>query len=324
MGTRPFSPVPGINTGSTPHASVRTSNGLRVMQAITFLAILVFAASIMGCTRISVAYDFFRVAKTANACFENIKVNPKYSLLYEKLAIAGQMPTDAQLSDEERPSPDVIQLGMDWFEEDQVCNQTALEIYSNMDSDFGARVAGWLAETTDIFNDTMAKTPTFGYINGRIQHLRERQRQDTRDWIVAETKRRQLQMQRETANGSFVSDTALAVLLGAVQILVARQQVIAHTQIAYLARVPTYRPIHIPKTACSLRQKVICSGGYTTRDYLGNLVDSRTSFTAKDYFGNLVNSRSHYTTRDSLGNLVDSQSDFQTRDAYGNLVRSQQ
>jgi hypothetical protein len=138
---------------------------------------------------------------------------------------------------------------MEWFEEDQVCNKLALESYTNLDPKFGARVAGWVAEATDIFNDAMAKTPSYGSINARIKHLRERQKQDVQNWIKVETKRRQVEMQPAT-DAFFTS-----ALTFALQALVLRQGIIIQTQSMYAKRVPTYRPVNLTKLVCSFQGK---------------------------------------------------------------------
>lgn len=222
----------------------------RTLQYLTLLPVAIFTT---GCTALGVASDFISANNSTKPCYRNLQENPKYEMLFKKLAIAGQFPTDEQLADTERPSPEVIQAGMRWYEETQICGKNALEIYSNMSPEFGARVAGWLAEMTEIFNDTMAKNPPYGYINARIKHLRERQKADIQDWVRAETRRRQAQVQPGE------SDFLLSAFTVALQVLTHQQLAIFHVQHKYALRVPTYRPVQITKTSCYfVGKKFVC------------------------------------------------------------------
>lgn len=226
---------------------------------IVFLAIMGTGCAVQS--RMGAGMDFMAVAKTTAPCYEHLRKNPKYAELHRRLAVdTGAMPTEDQLADTETPSPQMVQLGMEWYAENEACNQFTLEAFGSMDPVFGATVAGWLTEVTDIMNDTVSNNPTYGHINTRIKHLVERKRSDTREWIIAESNRRQAEA-RQTMSDAFdaFSDVAMNVLDAAVQVLDARQSAIDQAQRAYYVRVPTYRQVKITRTVCHLQgKKVVC------------------------------------------------------------------
>lgn len=218
-------------------------------------AIIGLYLAFTGCTGIGVYSDLMDARSVSMTCYGKLHDEPKYQPLYQKVPITGGMPSDEQLADTEKPSPEMIQLAMDWFEETQVCGKLALESYTNLSPPFGAKVAGWIAETTDIFNETMAKVPPYGYVNARVKHLRQRQREDLQQWIKEEVQRRQLRAESDPSASDFLNfalNTALQTLAG-------RQGAIFHAQFLYKQRVPTYRSVEVMQTACGVEgKKFVC------------------------------------------------------------------
>jgi hypothetical protein len=93
--------------------------GLPVTRPFPLLALLIL--SLISCATIDAQKEIARLrgnlmttAQQTSGCYQRLAGLPKYALLHQKLAVdTGQLPTDAQLSDTERPTPELLQLGMD-------------------------------------------------------------------------------------------------------------------------------------------------------------------------------------------------------------------
>jgi len=225
-----------------------------VIPAIPNSLFILLTFFLCGCTsmqqtRVGVVYDFMSEGRKTTPCYESIKNNPRYAELHQKLAVdSGLAPTQEQLADPTIPTPEMIQLGMTWYAENESCNVNTLQIFSNMSPEFGTNVADWLTEVTEIMQDTMAGNRSYGYINNRIQHLYARKKEDTKQWIINEANRRQNAIDQSNKQ---LTDVALTILDTAFQVLAARQNALAQTQQVYVVRVPVYQPTRITRTQCS-------------------------------------------------------------------------
>jgi len=79
----------------------------------------------------------------------------------------------------------------------------------------------------------------------------ERQKKDVHDFVQAEVRRRQTQMQ--PAMNAFFGNALLLSL----QVLTRQQVAIFQTQTAYTKRVPTYRPVDLMKTTCFFEREEV-------------------------------------------------------------------
>jgi hypothetical protein len=229
------------------------------MAMLKHLKLILLIFTLSGCatqTRLGVALDMFSVSKQTQGCYDNLKKNPKFALLHKKLAVdTGVNPTISQLSDNQTPNPEMIQLGMEWFEQNQACNQQTLETWFNYDPEFGAKVSNWLTEVASIFNDTISNHLTYGEINTRIQSLNAMKKMDIKTYLEEQTRRRQSQMY-----AALSEEIATRIINGAVQRLQARQENIFNNQLLYMKASPSYHPIQITKNSCGfVDSKVKCS-----------------------------------------------------------------
>jgi len=218
------------------------------------LPIILLVTVAAGCTTIGVMSDLSTVSSSVQPCYAALRNDPKYAHLHQHLEVdTGTMPSDEKLADPERPSPELIQKGMEWFERNQKCNTASLEAFSNFDPVLGARMAAWQGEMLDILDYAVSENPTYGQINLRIKHFVERKNADVKQYVAAETNRRKSVAQQQSV------DVLSTVLDVAILALEARQMKFAKTQRVYFARVPTYRPVQIMKTVCHRKERrVFC------------------------------------------------------------------
>src|SRR2546430_8740318 len=91
-------------------------------------AICVVLTILGGATTNTTRFDSNRVresfreaARQTLPCYRRVAEDPKYTILQSRLAIApNTMPTPPQLVDTDRPTPELIQLGMEWYADHQV------------------------------------------------------------------------------------------------------------------------------------------------------------------------------------------------------------
>jgi hypothetical protein len=247
--------------GSTMNAS---------LAWLTSLAVLVLLA---GCASFSPPDEHARmraaIAATSRetiACYVRLASEPKYAQLRERVAInINAIPTDAQLRDIEKPTSDMIQLGLAWYSENQACDSATVERWGRVDPELGAVAAGWVTEITDIMQSVIKDRPSYASINARIKTLGERERADVRRYyvnldarirrqeaderIAAQRKSEENSQQFAAAIGT-VSQVLLNTLNLAVQVLALRQAALAQTQTAYIQEVRVYRPARITTTNC--------------------------------------------------------------------------
>lgn len=158
-----------------------------------------------------------------------------------------------------------MQLGTEWYAEDQVCERANIEGFGRVDPELGAVSAGWVAEVTDIMGEILNIRPSYGAINARIKRLKERERADARRWYLNVDSRLKRQQAEEAASaeskrqfvaaiGTFTEVMANTVVVAA-QVLAVRQAALAQAQQRYILVQPAYRPAVITQTTC------IYSGG---------------------------------------------------------------
>jgi hypothetical protein len=156
----------------------------------------------------------------------------------------------------------MVQLGMVWYAENQVCTRGTVESLARVDPELGVATTGWLIEIADIYQDVLTNRPTYGHISARLKHLKDREQADLRQWAVSVNARLTRQQEREDAQPQdnsrrfnavvgTVSEFAANALNTAVQVLAARQAALDQVQRRYVVVVPTYHPVQITRTTCS-------------------------------------------------------------------------
>jgi hypothetical protein len=238
-----------------------------------FLLMLLSVVTLEGCATsghaqqdaIHVHNELAALANRTQPCHRQLETLPKYASLYQKLAISStslRPPTEAQLEDPEKPTPEMIQLGMEWYAQDEVCTKETVEGMGRIDPQLGIVSTGWLIEIADIYQDAINNAPTYGHINVRLLHLRQREHADIVEWnrqLAARLKQRQdsedakaLETKAHfTSALRAVSQFAANALIAAVEVVAARQAALAQTQQHYVLLVPSYRPVQITRTTCS-------------------------------------------------------------------------
>ena len=111
-------------------------------------------------TKLNVINDFMSATENSRACFKSLNQNQKYALIYQGLALDGNKPTPQQIENETTVTDAEIQVGMEWFAEDQKCSALSIQELSNLDFRLGTKVAGWQTEITDIFDDAISNHPS--------------------------------------------------------------------------------------------------------------------------------------------------------------------
>ena len=211
-----------------------------------------------GCTAahvVGIALDINSTMKPALQCYDDLKSDPAYVKIHQKFAVdTGDDPTEAQLKDYYEVSPDMMQLGMEWYAKHLACNVMAVQYASNYDQRYGAMVAGFLAEGADIYADALKTHPTYSHINYRLKAFKEHQRQEMAEYLKTEAQRRTSDTERVVGD---VLSTSLNITLLALQ---ARQGYLENAQMSYYARVPNYRPVVLTSPVCVVAAgKVFCS-----------------------------------------------------------------
>ena len=191
----------------------------------------------------------------SRACFKSLNQNQKYALIYQGLALDGNKPTPQQIENETTVTDAEIQVGMEWFAEDQKCSALSIQELSNLDFRIGTKVAGWQTEITDIFDDAISNHPTYGHINTRINRLTDVKTNDLRHWLNSEVNRRQaLEDQKANQNQAIAVEVGFAVLTSVILALQSKENAIEQSQSAYSSRQPNYKPRPVGITHCTLQQ----------------------------------------------------------------------
>jgi len=213
--------------------------------------------------RVRIRDDLMAAVKQALPCVQRLAATPKYAVLRERISVdTATPPTDAQLADTETPTLEMLQLGMEWYSDNQACSRGFIEGLARIDPDLGVATTGWLIETADIYQDALTNRPTYGHINERIKHLKEREQSDIRQWGANLNARLKRQQEREEAQAQensrrfkaaigAVSEFAANALIAAVQVLATRQAALDQVQRQYVLVVPAYQPVQITRTTCS-------------------------------------------------------------------------
>jgi len=192
------------------------------------------------------------VSQATFQCYKNLINKPEYAFIHNKIAVdSGINPTEAQLNDQEKVTPQAIQSGMNWFSENQECNTKTLNAWANLSPAYGAMVSNWLTEITDIMNDVITNQPTYGHINQRLKALNEKKRNDMRTTVQSEVQRKTYLAEQRQQQINSAINVGFQVLDVALQVLVARQNTIYNSQTVYYQKVPTYHPVVITQTACN-------------------------------------------------------------------------
>jgi hypothetical protein len=200
------------------------------------------------------------------SCYGRLGADPKYAPLRQRLAIIGRLvPTDDQLRDGDQITPQMIQLGLDWYSENQACDRATVETYGRVDPELGATAAGWVAEITDIVQSVLRDRPTYATINARVKRLGERERADVRRYYAnldarirrqqaeeraAEERKSEESGRRFRAAIGTIGEVLANTLVIAVQVLAIRQAALAQAQVQYVRSVPAYQPVRITTTNC--------------------------------------------------------------------------
>ncbi len=205
------------------------------------------------------------VAKETASCYQRMQNVPRYAPIFEKLGVGSAPMTDAKLGDQAHISDDMIVLGLDWYAENQVCDQAVIEGFGQIDPEMGVGATGWIDEITAVVQYAATEKPTYAELNRRIVEIKDGQRRDVQAWAQGLRERLErrraadLRAQRrsEESRQQFVStvgtvaDVAVQSLLTAVQVMADRQSALASVQRNYAIAYPVYVPVRkIRATTC--------------------------------------------------------------------------
>ncbi|MEI8573253.1 hypothetical protein J0667_15010 [Methylomonas sp. WH-1] len=220
--------------------------------------ILILFAFILlsGCSAIHTQSErirIFMMASDANtkaeACRAPIQAKPKYSKLYNKLAIAfNEYPTEEQLKDDEVISDPDVQLGIDWYGEFQYCMAKQIEEASKIDPALAIIISNVLKKQISLVNEIVSNHPTYGYINTQIYGLRTSLKDEGKKWKVNLENRLNIMEENEIdqSRDAFISEVGnvskkFAQILFTTIGEMARAEIeLANAVVLYSATHPTY------------------------------------------------------------------------------------
>ncbi len=231
---------------------------------------LLLTAALTGCTTIDVKMTELHIrdqivdaANKSKECYARIKAQTIYAPVYEKIAVGSPPvpPTPLQLNDTERVTDDMLQLGMRWYSESQMCDQQTVESYGRIDPDLGVYMVQAIARGATLYQEVLTNRPTYGYINQRLVQGRATAVARAKEWgAKLDARLRQQKAEQDAAleanKQQFMSalggatEIAANVFLTAVQVLADRQAALAQAQQQYVIVRTTYQPVHITKTSC--------------------------------------------------------------------------
>ena len=202
-----------------------------------------------------------QVSRASLTCFDRLAVTSKYAQLYSKLALSRAPATPGQLTDEQKISDEHLILGLDWYAQNQVCDDLTLKGFSEIHPDLGAAAASWIQVRTQMLNDVLTNRPTYGKLNADIEAHKAREGRDVQSWInkvnahfaqrhSAEMAQQERQLQENKTKAWDVAETAMAAVFTAVAVLAKQQATLAQAQRNYAATMPTYVYQPIRQTSC--------------------------------------------------------------------------
>lgn len=245
------------------------------MSALKLL-LLFFIFINSGCTTIKTQSERIRIAllakdviENAEACRSPIQNNPKFSRVYDKLAVAfGQYPSEAQLQDQEVISNSDIQLGIDWYGEYQYCMAKQIQDAGNVDPAYAIVLSHALKKQISLVNEIVSTHPTYGHINKEILKIRKDLQIEGKQW-ADDLERRLVQKEVDDTNGAFMSEVGRVSKNSAQSFFemvgeIAKVEIeLAQAVVIYSASQPTYiitNPIRT--TDCSILGNTISCTSY--------------------------------------------------------------
>lgn len=207
-------------------------------------------------------YERLKQASRASlTCFDRLAATPKYAQLYSKLALSRAPATPGQLKDEQKISDDHLMLGLDWYAQNQVCDDLTLKGFAEIHPDLGAAAASWIQVRTQMLNDALTTRPTYGKLNADIEAHKAREGRDVQSWVnkvnahfaqrhSAEMAQQERELQESKAKAWDVAETVMTVVFTAVAVLAKQQAVLAQAQRNKAATMPTYIYQPIRQTSC--------------------------------------------------------------------------
>lgn len=231
---------------------------------------LVGAALAVGCTtpidvkltELKIRNQVIEASKEVVACTDQLRANPQYARLYEKVTLDYKPPaTPAQLSDTDVPTNADIQLAMKWFAERQSCSAHSVENFGRIDPELGVYMANTERTVVALYSDIITNPPSFSVINSRLTRMRAVQQAEIRQWAHGlDAKLKALHDQQVAtaaeehrqfvATVGIITQVAADVLVASVQALAAQQQALAAAQTRYVVLTPAYRAVTITNTTC--------------------------------------------------------------------------
>lgn len=215
--------------------------------------------------------EYGKTTQDSNACYDRLASAPRYAKLYEKLALGRVQASPVKLVDTDKVSEELIPLGLNWYAENQFCDQILLNGFVRISPGMGVMAAGWLQEATRIMHEAITEKPAYGSLNKEIAALRNRERQEIRQFYLTQNAKLnrqhadELEAQKRQINSAAntVATVALDSFLAAVVVLAARQSAMAAAQQSYLAASPVYAPPRqITATQCSRTSGVVTCTTY--------------------------------------------------------------
>ncbi|MDX8127509.1 hypothetical protein QLH52_09460 [Methylomonas sp. OY6] len=182
-------------------------------KTIKILLALCLFSAIAGCSTIKTQSERIRIGikakdviEKAEACRAPIQKNPKFSRIYDKLAVAfGQMPSDTQLHDKEAMSESDIQLGIDWYGEYQYCMAKQIQDAGNVDPGYAIVLSHALKNQISLVNEVVSTRPTYGHVNNKILQMRNDLKIELKQW-ADDLERRLAQKEENDSDSAFISE----------------------------------------------------------------------------------------------------------------------
>ncbi len=202
-----------------------------------------------------------QVSRASLTCFDRLAGTSKYAPLYSKLAFSRAPATPGQLRDEQMISDEHLMLGLEWYAQNQVCDDLTLKGFSEVNPELGVTAAGWIQARTKMLNDVLTKRPTYGELNAVIEVHKAREGREVKSWFSktnaqfaqrqsAELAEQERKSQEFKASASRAAETVMTGVIAAVAVLASQQAALAQAQRTYAATMPAYIYQPIRQTSC--------------------------------------------------------------------------
>ncbi len=220
-----------------------------------------------------------KAARQAQACYNQLSNDQKHAMLYANVALKRKPATQAELSNPDRVSDEMVRLILEWYALHQQCDNAMLSGFGRLDGHLEIVAIKWLQDRGRLLERIITARPTYGQVNAELDVLKVREANEYKEWLaraeigfsrkhaeeVAERDR--ISRERQEAFLSTASKVA-SVLFEALADLATIQVALAVAQQQYAATHPVYVPIQplqprISNTSCSKDLR----GGFSCTHY---------------------------------------------------------